>query len=168
MRTLDNKKTIYKNGQTIIDFAVPTYVPDFKRENFSISNVISLTDDYDRRPDLLCYTLWNSVDKLDMLLKWNGISDPLSVRSGDILIIPEQNFAEQLYIIPKQEQDRTKYADKYIDISKVSKKDQQRLVYLQKVSAGTKNGSSENIKTNQLATGISNINIDTQTNTLIL
>lgn len=167
METLDKKITIVKDGiNQIIDFAEPTYIPVVDSEYFLVQKVIEVTEDYDRRPDLLAFALYRNEDKLDMILKWNNVSDPLSIRTGDILIVPEKTGAESFYVNPAKERGEIK--SNFIDESKKSKKDKNRLKVLAKISASTKNGSTQNLKTNELKTGDSNISKDPSTNSIIL
>jgi hypothetical protein len=167
MDTLNTKIKIIKDGiNEIIDFSEPTYIPNQQSPQFLVTRVIQVSKEYDRRPDLIALAVYNDIRQVDMILKWNEISDPLSVREGDILIIPEKTGAKSFYVSPSKERTQTK--SNFVDESKKSKKDKNRLIALAKLSAKTKNGSSQNVKTNELKPGESNININERNNQIIV
>ena len=113
---------------------------------------------------MIALAMFNDPSKMDILLKLNEISDPFSIRSGDLLIIPDEAKASAFYINPPREPIRKNSS--YLDDTKKSKKDINRLKALSKISSSTKNGSSVNLKTNELKPGESNIRIDISTNTM--
>jgi hypothetical protein len=165
METLNRKITISKDGITqIVDLAEPTFIPDYESEYFTVFKVIRVTEEYDRRVDLLSLALYGTDQKADMILKCNEISDPLSVRTGDTLVIPVKNDAQQFYKNPNTESKEVK--DKYIDSTKKSKVDTNRLETLAKISSSTKNGSTINVKPNDLKPGESNISVNKETNAI--
>ena len=166
METLDRKIIINKNNINMVDMAEPTYIPNYDSEYFKIYKVITVTNDYDRRIDLISLAVYGSDDYGDMILKCNEISDPLSIRTGQILIIPEQYGAKYFYVNPNKESKESK--QKYIDSDKKSKVDENRLQILAKISQNTKNGSSVNVNPNELKPGESNIQIIKETNSIIV
>jgi len=50
--TVDNKIKIIKNGVEMIDFAEPTYVPQYDSKNFVVTKTIIVTAEDEIRPDL--------------------------------------------------------------------------------------------------------------------
>ena len=95
---------------------------------------------------------------VDIIMKCNELSDPLQVRTGDTLVIPDLTKAKEFYKNPRKEVSDTK--KKYIDNNKKSKVDTKRLETLAKISSSVKNGSKVNTKTNELKPGESNINVE--------
>ncbi len=165
MNTLDKKIKISKDGITeIIDLAEPTYIPMYEDEFFLVKTVIRVTPEYDRRPDLISLAIYQDDDYVDIILKCNEISDPFSVREGDILLIPELNGAKKFYLNPNTESKEVK--NNYVDSTKKSKVDTKRLETLAKISSRVKNGSTVNIKPNELKPGESNIEVNKQTNSI--
>lgn len=165
MKNLNNKITICKDNITeIIDFSEPTFIPNYESENFIVQKVIRVTNEYDRRVDLISLAVYNSDRHVDIIMKCNELSDPLSVRTGDILVIPELTGAQKFYKNPNSESKEAK--QKYIDSTKKSKVDNKRLQTLAKISSSVKNGSSVNVKPNDLKPGESNIDINTETNSI--
>jgi len=165
METLNKKIKISKDNITqIVDFAEPTYIPNYDSQNFLIQKVIIVTEDYDRRVDLISLAVYGSDDYTDIIMKCNELSDPLSVRTGFILVIPEINGAKKFYQNPNKESKEAK--QKYIDSTKKSKVDNKRLETLAKISSSIKNGSKVNVKPNELKPGESNIEVNKETNSI--
>jgi len=157
--TVDNKIKIIKNGVEMIDFAEPTYVPQYDSKNFVVTKTIIVTPEYDRRPDLLCFSVYGNDYYLDILLKINEVSNPLEVRTGDILLIPALQPAKAFYVNPAQEEKNPLIDSKYIDPKKKSQQDSNRLKAIEKISQSVKNGSKENLPPNALKSGESNLEI---------
>lgn len=165
METLNKKITISKDNITeILDFCEPTFIPDYDSQYFVVNKVIMVTEEYDRRVDLISLAVYGSDEYSDIILKCNEISDPLSVRAGDNLVIPDLSKAKNFYKNPNTESKEAK--QKYIDSTKKSKVDTNRLETLAKISASIKNGSKVNIKPNELKPGESNIEVNIQTNSI--
>ncbi len=155
--TVDKKIKIFKDGVQMIDFAEPTYVPDWT--DFIVTKTVVVSAEYDRRPDLLSFSLFGSDDYVDILLKCNEISSPLDVRTGDIILVPALQSAKKFYLNPYKEQKNANVKNKYLDPNKKSKSDENRLKAIAKISQGIKNGSKENVAPNALKTGESNLEI---------
>jgi hypothetical protein len=165
MDNLNKKISISKDETTkIVDFAEPTYIPDYDSEHFLVKKIIRVTDEYDRRVDLISLAVYNADDYVDIILKCNEIADPLSVRTGDILVIPELTGAKKFYKNPNKESKES--TQKYIDSNKKSKVDTKRLETLARISSSVKNGSKVNVKPNDLKPGESNIEINKETNSI--
>jgi len=155
--TIDKKTKIIKNGVEMIDFAEPTFIPDWDSKFFAVTRRIIVTPEYDMRPDLLSFALYGTDDHVDILLKVNEYSSPLSVRAGDLIVVPAVRPAENFYRVPEIYEDKETSDSKYLDSNKKSKQDENRLAALAQISKSTKNGSSENRRPNELKAGESNI-----------
>ena len=165
MENLNSKIQISKDEITnIVDFAEPTFVPEYNSVHFLVKKLIKVSEEYDRRVDLISLAVYNSDDYVDIILKCNEISDPLSVRTGDIILIPELDNAKNFYKNTNKESKESK--QKYIDSTKKSKVDTKRLETLAKISSSVKNGSKVNVKPNELKPGESNIDINKETNSI--
>lgn len=164
MEILRRKKTIIKNGEEIVDFSEPTFVPNELNPNYEITRVISLTDDYIMRPDLVSNVVYNNTYDMDKLLKINEISDPLSLKESDGLIVIDKRSLDSFYVTPEEEQTTQQT---FLDKNKGVKKDNTRLEILKKISQKVKNGSSQNLKVNELKTGEQNIQIDNNNNSFL-
>lgn len=165
MKTLNKKIPISKDNVTHrIDFAEPTYIPDYNSEHFLVQRIVQVSEEYDRRIDLVSLAVYNTDQHTDIILKCNEISDPLSIRTGDFLLIPELTGAKSFYRNPNKESKES--TQKYIDSTKKSKSDTKRLETLAKISSSVKNGSKVNVKPNELKPGESNIETNKETNSL--
>lgn len=165
METLNKKITISKDQTTtIVDLAEPSYIPDYDSENFLVYKVIQVVSEYDRRVDLISLAVYGSDEYGDIILKCNEIGNPLNVRTGDVLVIPELNGAKKFYKNPNKESKDSN--QNYLDTSKKSKVDKNRLETLAKISSSVKNGSKVNIRPNELKPGESNISVNKETNSI--
>ena len=158
--TIDKKPMIIKDGVEMVDFAEPTFIPDWDSKFFAVTRRIIVTPEYDMRPDLLSFALYGTDDHVDILLKVNEYSNPLSVREGDLIVVPSVRQAENFYKIPESYEPDDKVDNKYLDTNKKSKQDKNRLAALAQISKSVKNGSTENRRPNELKTGESNISLN--------
>lgn len=166
IKNLNLKKTISIDDIEILDLMEPTLVPDFVSGNFVVRDFIIISDDLEMRPDLIAKISLGSTDYVDILLKANQISNPFSIKSGDILVIPDISRFEAFYKTPKRDNksiENTKA--KFIDPTKSSKKDKGRLDRLSNIAKTKKNGAKEITTPNKLKSGDSNI---TKTNGSII
>lgn len=87
-----------KNGNNIVDLTRATYVPT---NNVTIRRAILVTKDYAGRPDLIAKATLGDASKFDYILKFNGISNPLSINEGEYLLIPDDEEFESNVIYPE-------------------------------------------------------------------
>ncbi len=110
----------------------------------SLGSVVSgsrvLVDNFSvMRPDLIAYQTYNDQNKFDLLLKYNGISNPFSLEEGRILFIPSGDDLDTLLKQPKVIEDigNTKVDDvESIFIDPKTSQDEKRLEMLKKQSKG--------------------------------
>ena len=62
-------------------------------------NVVEITKDYIARMDLLSYQLYGTNKYQDVLCKLNGISNPLELNEGDIIICPDISDISYFYYL---------------------------------------------------------------------
>lgn len=85
------------------------------------------------RPDLIALQYYGIQSKLDMILKWNSISDPFSINEGDILEIPNANAPFYKLERPKEfNSTDNPVKQQFVSGKRLSKKDQRRLDALKK------------------------------------
>lgn len=142
------KPVITLNNEKVIDLTYPSI-----RYNYNpyIVGVISVTDKLVMRPDLISMSAYGSSDFWDMILKYNGISNPFSLGSDDRLLIPSlEDMNDQ--IAPSGVQDKIADAvrKQYIDVSKKSQEDP-RLAELEKKRREAQRKKAEGI-------GVSSVN----------
>lgn len=88
-------------------------------------NVYRVPRDYEMRPDLISAAVYNNSGYAEMILKYNGISNPFSIKEGDMILIPNLDAA-LANVAPEKGTDtdgskiiRNSY--KYIDPTKIPK-----------------------------------------------
>jgi hypothetical protein len=94
-------KSLFKlsTGESIIDLVRSTF-------NFGVSTSTmgpTVVGEYEAmRPDLVSEKLYSDQSYWDVLLKFNGISNPFSIDYGEILLAPSTNTLEKLVVPPKE------------------------------------------------------------------
>jgi len=147
----DLKEMMNREGINMFDFLENNFKVSFDPINIQIDRVFMINEFHLARPDSLSIAAYGTDNHVDILLKFNGISNPFSMDLGDIIIVPELNDALLKYIKIKPKQTIIKDTKSlYIDPSKASTHDINRLNMLSKIAAVTKNGASEIKPTNLL------------------
>lgn len=90
---IDKKGTKNRRGEEMIDFLCKTFVIP---EMFEYT-LVEVTADYVARMDLISLALYSSTDHADILCKLNGISNPIELNVGDILICPNISSINLFY-----------------------------------------------------------------------
>lgn len=111
--------------------AQPTMIFRNKSEVELLNAAHIVDEDESARPDLIALQYYGDQSKLEMILKWNAISDPFSITEGDVLEIPNANIQFFKLDRPKEfEENPTK--QQFVDNKRLSQKDQRRLDALKK------------------------------------
>jgi hypothetical protein len=120
-------------------------VVDLTRRSVSFLDVRSnsgqpflVSDDYIMRPDLIANQFYGSSDKVDLLLKYNGYSNPFSVGPEAVLLVPDAETLSKFSATPpdlKLDQPRKKKAN--VKFTPTAKKDKRRLDFLTKKGGAT-------------------------------
>lgn len=74
-------------------------------ESIDLSNTdrqVYVDDIYEGRPDLLSISAYGDASYADIILHYNGISNPFAVQKGMVLAIPSQNYARSFQALAKQ------------------------------------------------------------------
>jgi hypothetical protein len=98
LETLIRKLFVKKpNGDEIIDLtrASLEYTGSVSYTGYTI-----VTSGFEMRPDLVSESVYGDPNKLDYILKFNGVSNPLSLYAGQILLIPDENEMKQMFRFP--------------------------------------------------------------------
>jgi hypothetical protein len=136
-KTLANKRRILdKNSEYIVDLTESTLDPVLYK-NIRITDVIVVAPDFVMRPELVALTVYGSSSDLDILLKFNSISNPYSLDAGQILLVPDKNdfftkFRNNAAVIKDVN-------DIVFDKKKLPAKDLARLTFLQAKAAQQQN-----------------------------
>lgn len=128
-----NLKTLLNKTADTVKFimAQPTMIFRNKEEIGLLNDAHVVNDDESARPDLIALQYYGNQSMLDIILKWNGISNPFSITEGDVLEIPNYNVPYFKLERPKEFEDNP-VKQQFIDGKRLSKKDQRRLDALKK------------------------------------
>ena len=120
-----DKKPIFKkpDGIEIKDLTASMF--NLQSSNEITYNVYRVPKDFAMRPDLIAAAVYNNSLYAEIILKYNGISNPFSIDEGDIILVPDLGSA-QLNVDTHEGTDvdgskaiRDSY--KYIDPTKIPK-----------------------------------------------
>jgi len=135
MLTIDilNDKPFFTNPNTeerYLDLVSPSW--SVRNVQYSIKAIAFVTDETKMRPDLVSMQYLGDYSRLGTMLKLNNISNPLSLNTGEILLIPGDQMVNDLFqsgrSITTQKQKARSFRKELQDkISQVSK---DRLEYL--------------------------------------
>lgn len=151
----DLKAEMQNSGEKIINFLDNNFTVNYYDPHLRVIKVISVEERHLCNPFLLAFEAYGNNDSVDILLKFNQITNPFSIDLYDIILVPELNAARRFYkkskdSIPKAAKD-TKAL--FIDPTRASKKDVARLEQLQKLANKRSKGSAQAKPTNLLRDG---------------
>lgn len=128
-----NLKTLLNKTADTVKFIMTQPTMIFRnRDAVTLLNDAHVVDSDERaRPDLIALQYYGDQSKLDMILKWNGISNPFSINEGDVLEIPSANTNFFKLERPK-EFENNPVKQQFVDGKRLGKKDQRRLDALKK------------------------------------
>jgi len=128
-----NRKPIIKdrNGEDIIDLTKKSM--DFKSETVQRIREQYVSEEHQMRPDLISFQNYGEDGFWDLILKFNGISNPFALSSDDVLSIPDtQYMLRQLYVETTNNNKIIQETKKqYVDTSKKPKLDTKQHEYNQ-------------------------------------
>jgi len=118
---------IISTGESIVDLISSSF--NFGKSGMT-NGITAVNQDEVMRPDVLSEKLYATQEYWDVILKFNGISNPFSLDFGEILFAPSTNSLERLIVPPTRVVEKgTEPAKKNESalIKPKSKKDAQRL-----------------------------------------
>jgi len=126
LNSLDRKPTFLRPDKIEIkDLTAPMF--DLKNKNYIKYNVYKVPKEFEMRPDLISGAVYNNSLYAEIILKFNGISNPFSIKEGDLILIPILDSIQPIISKPKgidvdgAKAIRNSY--KYIDPLKIPKRD---------------------------------------------
>lgn len=142
-------------GITTLDFMENNFKVNYADPKLIISKVFLIEDRHLCRPDLVCFDAYGGVEYVDLILKFNHISNPFSMELYDLIIVPKLSTAIRFYQKDPLKTEKILNDTKglFVDPTRASKKDQERLKMLQEIAKKSKNGSTEIKPTNLLRDG---------------
>lgn len=123
--SIDNKPLYTKiDGQIVRDLTQSmldsTVTPGLSYTAFKVPN------DYVMRPDLISKSTYNTTQYAEIILKFNGISNPFSIDKGDLILVPNLDGAKEKIIKTesghKSDLAKIRNSYKYIDPAKIPNK----------------------------------------------
>lgn len=151
IKLLDLKDEMLRNGEMLIDFTENNFEVNYADPFISLSKVILVEDKHLCRLDLLSYEAYGDINYMDVILKFNQITNPFSMDIYDLILIPTLRSIDRFY---KKEKKITRLIKDtkslFIDPTRASEKDQNRLKQLEEISKKRKNGSLQPKPTNLL------------------
>jgi hypothetical protein len=157
-------KPLFSNpytGRTYLDLASPSW--NTKNLNYELKGVAFVTEETQMRPDLVSLIFMDSPGKMGSLLKINNISNPLSIKAGEILFVPGNGMINGLFkdgskaAISEKEKARSFRKELQDKISKVS---EGRLEYLNAKNISDAAGATTPLPPNILQDGQQQIAVD--------
>ena len=124
----------------------------------------TVTADEIGRIDLIANAYYRNLDKAELILKYNNISNPFSINEGDILLIPDDRLPlvkwKRVNPMASDEISELNIRDQFINSKRLTERDAKRVEYLKRKAAQKANGSSEILPPNILKPGEKNIIIE--------
>lgn len=120
-----NKKVSTNNDKLLL--AQPTMLfGSLKPEDYMLVATHIVKNDEIARPDLLAVQYYGTTAGLDIILKFNGISDPFSITPGETIYIPMDTIPYYKLESPAMYEENP-IKMQFIDTKRLSKTDQRRL-----------------------------------------
>lgn len=130
LRTLFNKEDFTKpDGSVVVDLIRRSV--SFFNVNSRVGNVYLATEDTVMRPDLIANYFYNDSSLVDLLLKYNGYSNPFAINVDDFFRVPDSTVLSKFGSKPSLTdlgQPRKKKSNSVF--TPKSKKDKARVAYL--------------------------------------
>lgn len=89
-----------ENGDKVYDLISSSF--KFDNTTGAAEGFCIVREDEEMRPDLVANRVYNNQLLWELLLKYNGISNPLSIKRGQVLLAPPYKDLERLIGVPKQ------------------------------------------------------------------
>jgi hypothetical protein len=151
----DLKSEMQRNGEMVIDFLENNFRVRYEYPYLRIIKLLLVEERHLGRIDQLCWEAYNDLTGVDILMKFNQITNPFSINLYDIIAVPDQDSARSFYQKDKLKTSQIIKDTKalFIDPKRASQKDIARIKQLEKLASKRQNGSSEVKPTNLLREG---------------
>ena len=87
-------RTDPNTGLDMLDLLAPSW--DVKAIQYQLRSIAIVSDETEMRPDLVSLMYQGNMSGLGTLLKLNNISNPLSIKAGEVLAVPGQEMTNNL------------------------------------------------------------------------
>jgi len=120
-----DKKPVYTRPDGIEIKDLTSSMFDLRMNSYLKYTVYKVPKEFEMRPDLISGAVYNNTLYAEFILKYNGISNPFTIKEGDIILIPTLDSMESIMAKPTgTDTDGAKAirnAYKYIDPVKIPK-----------------------------------------------
>lgn len=143
------------NNKNIVDGKVIMTEPTMLFFDLSdVDTIIEHVVDEDQlgRPDLIALKYYSNQKLTDMLLKFNGVSNPFSLNTGDVIEVPVNQERFKKFIKPGRNNDDSQ-KEKFLKQRRMTTTDKKRFEFLQSLA------QIEALPPNRLKTGQTNKDI---------
>lgn len=93
-------KSISDGDSKILDLTKSSIT--YKGVNRSIKSIYIIDEYYQMRPDIIASIKYGDASRMGSLLKYNNISNPFSIDTGTVLLIPSDEMIEQTFLNKKE------------------------------------------------------------------
>ncbi len=126
-KILGRKRVIERFGVDFTDLISSTF--RFPQQIAGSGGAIIVGEFESMRPDLISDRIYGKIQSWDALLKYNGISNPFSVQSDDILYGPAGSVLDSMYAKPREILERDQRQENRVSpfLDPKTKKDKDRL-----------------------------------------
>jgi len=154
IKLFDLKDSMVRTNETLIDFTENNFTVNYLDPFLRIQKVMLVEDRHICRPDILCFDAFGNIEYIDAILKFNQICNPFSMELYDIIVVPSPDSLVRFYKKETKTTQETKDTKAlFIDPTRASQKDINRLNQLAAIASKRKNGSSTPKPTNLLRNG---------------
>ena len=131
-KLLGRKRIIRRLGADLTDLISSTF--RFPQETPGTGGAILINEFVNMSPDLIADRVYGKIQLWDVLLKYNGISNPFSIQSDDILYGPAGSALDAMYTSPREITERDQRQENRVSpfLDPKTKKDKDRLDNLKK------------------------------------
>lgn len=144
--TIDKKKVLDNK----LSISTPTLLFS---DSVQVQAVHEVSADETGRIDLVSLSEYGTHDYTDIILKFNGISNPFSITEGDVLYIPPRDFGKKKWKLTLNKDEKNPIREQFINTKRLPVKDANRIEYL------SKKYNKEILPPNILQTGETNITV---------
>jgi len=123
--SIDNKPLYTKTDGQIVRDLTQSMLDSAVKPGLSYT-AFKVPTDYVMRPDLISKSVYNTTQYAEIILKFNGISNPFSIDKGDLILVPNLDGAKEKIIKTesghKSDLAKIRNSYKYIDPAKMPNK----------------------------------------------
>jgi hypothetical protein len=130
--SIDNKPLFTKSDGQVVRDLTQSMLDSAVKAGLSYT-AFKVPKDYVMRPDLISKAVYNTTQYAEVILKFNGISNPFSINEGDLILVPNLDGAREKMVKPASgtisDLAKIRNSYKYIDPAKIPSKSDSMIDY---------------------------------------